>query len=207
MSIYVVIWDLGGVLVRTEDWGPRTRLAARLNLSVDQLSELVFGPAHDLRAQLGEISYDEHWRQVADSLGLPPERMDGLRAEFFAGDRLDDHLIEYIRGLKRTYTIALLSNALSNLRALIFEEWSIDDAFHHLTISAEIGLVKPDPAIYQYTLEQLGFEPYETVLVDDMPDNVAAARRLGMHAIRFRQPDQMREQLQLLLNDKALELP
>lgn len=207
MSIYAVIWDLGGVLVRTEDWQPRARLASRLNLSVDRLSDLFFGPPYDMRAQLGEISYEEHLDELAAALGLPAADMARLNADFFAGDRIDYPLVDYIRSLKRAYTTVLLSNALSNLRELVSEDWAIDDAFHQLVISAEIGIVKPDPAIFHYTLEQIGFEPYETVFIDDMPENIDAARRAGMHAIHFERADQVRQRLEYMLNDEALELP
>lgn len=207
MSIFAVIWDLGGVLVRTEDWEPRTRLAARLNMSVDHLGSVVFGPGHDMRAQRGEITLEEHWEHVARILGVHSSEIDSVRAEFFRGDRLDTSLLDYIRTLKKNYTTAVLSNALSNLRSLIFDDWAIGDAFHRLFISAEIGLVKPDPAIYYYTLEQLSFEPYEAIFIDDSQENVEAARRIGMHAIQYHRPEQVRSQLDHMLKDISLELP
>jgi putative hydrolase of the HAD superfamily len=61
--------------------------------------------------------------------------------------------------------------------------------------SAEIGVMKPDPRIYQAMLEKLGVSPPETIFVDDFLENVEGARRLGMRSIHFLDPDQARAEL------------
>jgi epoxide hydrolase-like predicted phosphatase len=199
MTIKAIIWDLGGVLVRTEDWQPRAELAARLGTDRVTLSNLVFGEDGDFRAQLGEITTAEQWAHVAERLHIPNEDIPAVRKDFFAGDVLDSDLIETIRSLKANYTTALLSNALDDLRREIFEIWKIDDAFHHLVISAEVGMKKPDHHIYEFTLEKVGVAPDEAVFIDDMPDNIAAAKAVGMHGIRFTSPDQALAELEALL--------
>lgn len=203
MSITTVIWDLGGVLVRTEDFAPRDLLAESFGLQRKELSRLVFGDRDDSRAQLGEISHEEQWEQVCKNLGVPKDQAHEIEKRFFAGDRLDNELMDYIRSIKAKYTSALLSNALSNLRQLIFEHWKIDDAFHHLTISAEVGLMKPGPAIYEFALEQFGSKAEEAVFIDDTLENITGARDVGMHAILFQTPEQARNDLEELL--KATE--
>lgn len=200
MSIHAIIWDLGGVLVRTEDFTPRDRLAARLGMSRAQLDRLVFGGPGDYRAQLGEISYAQHWEALRRQLDLGPDELAAMQRDYFAGDVLDVGLVDYIRALKADYYTALLSNALSILRSLINEQWKIDDAFHAMVISAEVGLMKPDPAIYHLALEQVGVEPGEAVFIDDHPDNVAGARDVGMHAIHFQGSQQAMRELQALLD-------
>jgi epoxide hydrolase-like predicted phosphatase len=113
---------------------------------------------------------------------------------------LDVELVDYIRELKKNYCTVLLSNAFSNLRAALEERWQIDDAFHHIVISAEAGLMKPDPAIYRLALEKTGFEPEEAVFIDDFERNVEGARDVGLHAIHFQDAAQAREQLETLLH-------
>ena len=61
MPIKSVIWDIGGVLMRTEDQGPRAELAAELGVTREYLVELVFGGQKGLAAQRGEISPQEIW--------------------------------------------------------------------------------------------------------------------------------------------------
>ena len=206
MGIQAIIWDSGGVLVRTEDWTPRDNLADRLGLTRKELKDLVFGTRADARLQLGEISSEEHWNNISQTLGLSAAQTVSLRSEFFAGDELDSGLIDYIRELKQKYRIAMLSNAPSDARNAISEMWHIDDAFDLIIISAEVGFMKPDLAIYELTLEQLGFEPHETVFIDDFSENIKAAHQLGMHTILFQDSEQTRADLQSLLEDAALDL-
>jgi glucose-1-phosphatase len=188
MSLRAVIFDLGGVIVRTEHKEPRARLAAELGLTYAELEQLVFGSGaggSGARASLGQISADQHWRNVAAALGLPPDESARLRTEFFAGDRVDPELVAFIRSLRPGYKTALLSNAWDDLRRWVAEVWRFADAFDHMTISAEAGLAKPDPRIYELTLTALGVQATEAVFVDDFAENVAAARALGMLAVRF----------------------
>lgn len=200
MSISVVIWDFGGVLVRTEDPQPRQALAERLALTRDELEERVFGGDSGGQAQRGEISVEAHWQNVGRMFDLDERGMQEFQAQFWGGDRLDEQLIDYLRSLRRSHKLGLLSNAFGDLRAYLNAVWKIADAFDDLLISAEVGLVKPDPAIYQLALQRLGTQPHEAVFIDDMPANVEGARRVGMHAIRFINPGQTRAELDALFD-------
>ena len=199
MTIKAIIWDAGGVLVRTEDWKPRDELSARLGTDSSTLSKVVFGYDGDYRAQLGEITAAQQWANAAEKLNIPTEELLTVQEAFFAGDVLDTDLIDYIRDLKADYTTGLLSNAMDDLRREIIENWKVDDAFHHIVISAEVGLMKPDQRIYEHTLEKVGVPPHEAVFIDDMPDNIAAAKAVGMHGIRFVNKAQTLAELEELL--------
>ena len=75
MTIRAVIFDLGGVLVRTEDRAPRTQLADRLGLSYEELSALIFDSQSAHQATKGEITTEEHWDEVRKTLGLSKEHL------------------------------------------------------------------------------------------------------------------------------------
>lgn len=200
MTIRAVYFDLGGVLVRTGDREPRTRLAERLGMTYEELAKAVFENESSLRASLGAISPQEHWADVIQHLGLPPSEVDRVRQEFFAGDALDLDLINFLRSLRPKYRIGLLSNAWSDMRAYLISQ-RIEDVFDQLIISAEVGIMKPDAPIYQLALEKLGVAPAEAVFVDDFTVNVEGARAVGMYAIQFTRPDKTLEELNQLLND------
>ena len=197
--IKAVIFDLGGVLMRTEDVGPRQALAARLGVSRQELEHLVFNSTIGLQAQLGQITADELWQEVGAALRLTPEQIAALQDAFWDGDRLDAGLVDFIRGLRPRFTTALLSNAWNTLRAYMQDTWGIADAFHHLVISAEVGMMKPDPRIYRLALERVGVAPEEAVFIDDFPENIDAARAVGLQAIHFRTADQVLADLAPLL--------
>jgi len=122
-----------------------------------------------------------------------------LESEFFIGDRLDIELVDTIRCLHGRYKTGLISNALSNVRAAIEDKWHMADAFDAIIISAEIGVMKPDPHIFHFALQSLGVQPAEAVFVDDFAHNVEGARAVGMHAIQFHTPEQVRKDLEAIL--------
>jgi epoxide hydrolase-like predicted phosphatase len=198
MTIRAVYFDLGGVIVRTEQPEPRTKLADSLGLTYADIDKLVFENESSKQASLGLITETRHWQNVARSLNQPDSEVERLRTEFFAGDRIDLELVDLIRSLRPAIKVGLISNAWSELRAYI-EEQNFADAFDDMVISAEVGFAKPDPRIYQAALQNLQVLPAESVFLDDMLKNVEAARKIGMHAIHFVQPDQAIAELKALL--------
>ena len=200
MTIHAIIWDIGGVLERTEDPAPRENLAKRLGIETRDLAHLIFGHSDNFRVQRGEISMNDHWKNVADTLNITEDELAVVREEFFGGDRLDMELVNYIRQLKHDYCTAVLSNYMSHLRHRITEEWQIDDAFHHLFISAEVGHMKPHPEIYSLVLETLGYAPEETVFIDDFIENIEGAGEVGIRGILFQNPEQVKMELNKILN-------
>jgi epoxide hydrolase-like predicted phosphatase len=199
MPIKALIWDIGGVLVRTIDPGPRTCLAERLGVSSDQLEKIVFEGETGFQAQLGEISAEEQWRSAASQLGLPADAVPGLRDAFFGGDRLDTALVDTIRELHQHYRTGIISNALDNTRGLLEDTWHIADAFDHIILSAEVGVMKPDARIFQLALQGLNVAAQEAVFVDDYARNVQGAQAVGLHAIHFKNPQQALQELYDLL--------
>jgi epoxide hydrolase-like predicted phosphatase len=200
MVIRAVIFDLGGVLLRTENRTPRNQLADRLGLTCDELSAVIFDSLSAHQAVKGEITADEHWKAVQKALGIPNDEFTKVPLDFWGGDSLDEKLVNYLRDLQPQYKTALLSNAWDDLRQIIEEEWQIDDAFDEMIISAEVGLAKPDPRIYQKAIAALDVTTSEAVFVDDFVENVEGARALGMQAIQFKDTDQTLSDLNDLLN-------
>ncbi len=200
MSLRAIYTDLGGVLVRTEDPGPRARLAESLGLTARELERIVFENESSARASVGGITHDQHWQNVARSLQLPESEVPRLRDEFFGGDRVDSELVDFLRAARQTVRVGLISNAWSDLRAWITGRGFVD-AFDALVISAEAGVMKPDPGIYRLALEKLGAAPQEAVFVDDMPANVEGARAVGMQAFTFTTTKEVLDQIRQLLSN------
>jgi epoxide hydrolase-like predicted phosphatase len=198
MDFQAVFFDLGGVLLRTEYEAPRQQLAERLGVEYEDLERIVFGSESARRASLGEISEEEHWQNVARRFHLKASEIERLRNEFFGGDILDRNLLNFIRSLRPRFSTGLISNAWSGLRKYI-EKHKFADAFDHIIISAEVGMIKPEAGIYQLALEQAKVRPEAAVFVDDFFENVEAAQKVGMWAIHFRDPATTLEQLRLLI--------
>lgn len=187
MAIRAVFFDIGGVIVRTEYQAPRERLAERLNMTYEDINQIVFDSESSRKASIGQINTDEHWASVTRKLKQPAGEAKSIRAEFFAGDVIDRELIRFIRSLRPACKTGVISNAWPDLRDYLVEH-KFADAFDFLTLSSEVGVMKPDPKIYQIALEGLKVKPGEAAFVDDTPGNVEAARALGMAGIRFQDP-------------------
>ena len=201
MTLRAIFFDLGGVIVRTEYQAPRERLAERLNMTYEDINKIVFEAETSRKASIGEVSVDEHWLAVTRKLRLPVAEAESIRTEFFAGDVIDRDLLDFIRSLRPRYQTGVISNAWGDLRDYVVKH-QFDDAFDTLIISAEIGMMKPQPEVYQLALKQAQVKANEAAFIDDTPRNVEAANALGMHGIVFRDPAQVKENLKALLNQR-----
>lgn len=198
MRVQAVVFDLGGVILRTEHQAPREHLAERLRTTYDDLAKLVFESESSRMASVGLLTTEQHWAAVGAKLGLSPEDIGSIYAEFFAGDILDRELIEFIRLLRSQRKTGLLSNAWPDMRSYISDN-HFSDAFDDIVISAEVGLMKPDPKIFEIALQRLAVEARDTIFVDDMRVNVEAAAAAGMQGIEFVDTDQTRRQIEALI--------
>ena len=198
MSIKAVIFDLGGVLLRTEYKAPRQSLADRLHMDYDDLVKIVFDSPTAQQATVGEVTSEQHWASVMKRLKRPASETRAIRDEFFAGDIIDRQLLNFLRSLRGKYKTGLISNAWDDLRAYIVKE-KFDDTFDHMIISAEVKVAKPSAKIYQIALEQLEVSPSEAVFVDDLIENIEACQKLGIKGIHFKSPEDALRQLKKLL--------
>lgn len=201
--IKTVIWDMGGVILRTEDWTPRKDLAMQYGMNLNEIHKFVFNSESADLATLGKIDEETHWNNIGDQLGIGPSTLKEFRDQYWAGDRLDYDLADFIRKLKPVYTTALLSNAWTNGRYVLTKSKPCIDAFHVAVFSCEAGLVKPDPAIYHYILRLCSTEPEAAIFVDDAAENIDAANQVGIHGILFKNPKQAIADVTALLEDNG----
>jgi len=200
MTIRAVIFDFGGVLIRSQDESGRRKWEARLGLSEGELAGVVFGCDASARATVGKLPSEAVWQDLAGRFGLEPAELRELQHDFWSGDVFDAELMQFLRDLRPRYKTAILSNAWPNARELFIEHFGIGSAVDDMIISAEEGVAKPDPRIYRIAAERLGVALHEAVFVDDMEENVEAARQLGMRGVQFRSTPQALAEVQAYLD-------
>jgi epoxide hydrolase-like predicted phosphatase len=184
--IKAFIFDFGGVLVRTEDYGPRHTWDERLGLPTGSVERAVHHSDIWIQAQLGRITPRAYWHGVAELLYMRQDDIAELRRDYFSGDRLNYRLVALIRDLReKGYRVALLSNESLQLESRLHQH-GIHDLFDPVLISAQMGIMKPDPTVYRVALQTLGVRPHEVVFIDDSLANVRGAQPLGIHTILFR---------------------
>lgn len=205
MAYTAVLFDIGGVLVRTDDPAPRTALAARFGLTRAQLDALVFGSEAAHACEMGTASILDVWEHARRSLGFAPGDLPDFQARFWAGDRLDRDLWGFMAGLRPRLRTGLLTNSWwSDPFDFLSELYGLSRRECAATVDAAIssnreGVRKPDARIFQVALEQLGTAPAETIFVDDFPANIAAAQALGLRGVLFTAPGPARAEISALL--------
>jgi putative hydrolase of the HAD superfamily len=197
--VTTVFWDLGGVLLRTQDQGPRRAWELRLGLEAGALAKIVFDGPTSVAAMQGRASADKVWASVGKQLGLTPVDRQRLRSDFFAADEIDEDLMGFIRGLRPRARVGMISNAWTEVRHLLETTWGIAEVFDPLVLSAEVGLIKPGAGIFHFALERAQVHPSQVAFVDDFPENVEAALALGMRAVLFRTSRQAKAEVERLL--------
>ena len=195
-EIKAIIFDVGGVLIRTHNRDGRQRWASRLGMEAQDYENFVFGGESGRQAQLGRKTYEAHWQWLQNHFGLTRAEADEMFQDFFAGDVLNELLVGHIKRLRQAgYCIGLLSNAADNLRRLLTEVYPLLDYVDGVVISAEVGLMKPEPKIYYLAAESVGVKPEEVLFVDDFSENIAGAKKVGMKTLHFTDPASAQEQL------------
>lgn len=200
MKIKAVIWDMGGVILRTGTKVPREQLAQLHSITLDELYDLVFNSDTAENATLGLIEEKDHWQAVAISLNIPHESVDEFRAKFWEGDLIDTRLIEYIQSLRKRVKTGLLSNAWSDARNYLCQRIDCEQVFDYTIFSCEIGLKKPDAEIYHDILQKMQVEPQEAIFVDDFAENIDGANAVGIYGIQFNSTEQVIADITTLLD-------
>jgi haloacid dehalogenase superfamily, subfamily IA, variant 3 with third motif having DD or ED/haloacid dehalogenase superfamily, subfamily IA, variant 1 with third motif having Dx(3-4)D or Dx(3-4)E len=198
-QIEAVIYDMGGVILRSEDYRPRIQLAEQYGLTEQGLEDVVFDSESAWQATVGKISQEAHWQAVFDTLNVPVDQYQSFQDAFWAGDRLDHDLVEFLNSLRPARKTGLLSNAWRGTRQLLFEHYACQNVFDVSVFSYEVGLAKPDRAFYELILTRLGVEANQAIFLDDNRQNIEAAAQLGIHAVHFRNRNQALKDMQALL--------
>lgn len=197
MPIRAIVLDVGGVLEQDPDLGVVARW------------EPEFGPGWADRVgpvfqagELGTLTLGQVHEQAAAALGVPAARFEAYMEEAWVQylGTLNGELAGYWQARRAEgYTTAIISNSFVGAREREEAAYRFSDLTDLIVYSHEVGMKKPDPAIYELCLGRLGMRPDEAVFVDDVEENCEAARALGMSAVLFQDTAQVIRDLDALL--------
>ncbi|MEU2792036.1 HAD family phosphatase [Streptomyces sp. NPDC007100] len=182
-----VLFDLFGVIARHQSPAACARLESTARVSGDAFWKSYWALRQPY--DRGDRNGAEYWHTVADALGVrfDEERITELiAADVASWSRVDDAMVEYVRGLADNgVTIGLLSNIPEELAAHYekHQEWL--KLFPVLAFSCRIGHAKPEADAYTWCSTAFGLPPEHILFVDDRRANVAAAEALGMRGHVF----------------------
>ncbi|MEV0594810.1 HAD family hydrolase [Nonomuraea cavernae] len=187
----VIVFDLYGVIARTQTDDARQRLADLAGVPGDSFWQAYWlcRPAYD--AGQDGVAY---WATVAERLGTSFPDVPALMKADLDNCRVDDEMVSLVCELAdQGHTLGLLSNIIEDLVPV----WESRHAswlgrFASLTYSCRIGVAKPDRRAYEICAERIGVASSDVLFFDDNEANVLAAREAGMVAELFTSPAQVR---------------
>jgi len=187
--IKTILFDFGGVILKTPNlrWARRWQRLFGLQ-DHPEIAEMLANPNDSQLVKdicLGKISEDDVWETVSEKWPIKPEMFQRIRRRLFSKRKLNQKLIKFMGDLQADYQTAILSNAGDRTRQVLEEDYHLDRYVEAIIISAEEGVIKPDPRIYQIAMNRLGTAPEQSLFLDDHLENVLAAREFGMHAVQF----------------------
>lgn len=184
--IRAVVFDFGNVICRFDNRIILKRIAENTGKSLQELDEILYRASDAiLQYERGEFSSDDFFGRIMALAGLQMSKEVFVRAYTDKFSPISE-TIHVLRSLRGKYKLGLLSNT---------SEWDFEygiratdvfPLFEAVTLSFQVHALKPAPEIYQDILTKLCASPNECVYVDDIEPYVLAARRLGMHAVQYR---------------------
>ena len=157
----------------------------------------------------GRLQANEYWLRFAAQAGVSLQTEKALelrRLDVAMWSRVRPQMLRWMNALSATgVKTALLSNMIPDMAAHARKTFAWMNRLTCQVLSFEVGLIKPDPSIYRHCLRKLGVRPSEALFVDDLEENVLAARALGIRSIRFVSVAQLRKEL--LAAALAIPLP
>ena len=189
------MFDLGGVLI---EWDPRHMYRkifndeAEMETFLAEIATLEWNAQHDAgrRWEDGVALLSAQYPKHAALISAYWERWE----EMLAGPI--DGTVAILAKLKAAgHELHALTNWSTQTFPIARERYEFLDWFEHIVVSGEEKLIKPDPRIYEVLLERIDREATECIFIDDSLGNVEAAAELGMIAIRFESPEQLRTEL------------
>lgn len=181
------IVDMGGVMVANHDVVPA--VAAYLGLSAAQVRH--YGNEHFIALMEGKITTATFWELFSQRCGVAVQ--EELLGKFFHPVR-NEAMYSFIQELKQTYRVVCGTNSIEEHYA-VHQTRGDYDVFEMIYPSHKIGVAKPQAAFYAYILEQEHCAPSQTLFIDDLLENVEAARRLGIRAFHFTDDATLKAQL------------
>ena len=191
-----VIFDYGEVLC-SQDRAAHQRLLALTGLDPDAFERLYWRDRRNY--DLGLMDGRGYWAKFARDAGLsftPAQIDDLIETDVVMWTSVSEPMLAWAQSLQRAGLLtAILSNMGPEVLRTMRQEFAWLADFNQLTWSCELGIAKPDPAIYTLTCDKLGVAPADALFLDDKIENVRAAEQLGLQALQFRSIAQLRTDL------------
>lgn len=199
MTVHNIVFDIGNVLVR---WEP-LKVIQRVFPNVD--AQALFQAMRPiwLDLNLGKLTEEEAVQQYENLLNFPKEKFQQLMLGFKESQIPIEGSLELLKELKQLgYSLFSITDNIHEIMVYHRQHSTFPEYFKDIIVSADLGVLKPDPKIYQNLLDKHQLKAEECVFFDDLLTNVEGAKAVGMHAFLFTDTATCRKDLESLLGKK-----
>ncbi len=193
-KIKAVVFGYDDVLNVPEDWetwrADRDHLAARCQMTGEALWQHCFaGPAWRMAVH-GQLTEAEFWMDRLLPLGLhTEEERRAFVADLFDGRMIHPVMRDLVERLHGRVLLAVLANIeVQDMATWLVDTHALEGFFAVVIGSADVGLAKPEPAIYDLLLRRLSCRPDDVLFIDNLRSYTAAAEALDMQTVLFQSP-------------------
>jgi len=191
--IKAIIFDAGGVIVES---GPI--LGKFIEIFHPKDREKFW---HDVNIKAvamcrGEMTEEDYWKEIAISQEMDPESvpLDMWTKYYEEFTSINQEVIQLIKNLKKQYKVALISNTIPP-HAKVNKKRGFYDLFDVLILSHEVKMSKNNKKIFLLAIEKLNLKAEECIFIDDVQEFVDIAKSIGMKAILYQTPPQIKKEL------------
>jgi putative hydrolase of the HAD superfamily len=205
--IEAIVSDFGGVLT-SPLLGSFARVSELLGISFQRFGEAMAAIAERdgenplFGLERGEMTEADFLADLGAEMGAD---LSTFNEHYFAGLSVNEPLVAWLRNARDMHGVrlALLTNNVREWEPRWRAMLPVDELFEVVVDSAFVGMRKPDPRIYELTLERLGLPAQACAFVDDLEHNCEAAAALGMHAVWFQDTEQAIAELEAQLSQPS----
>ena len=181
----IILFDFFGVI--SSEVAPKWFARFFDDAEAKRIKDELVGPG-----DLGAKNEDAIMDDVAAACSTDKEC---VRAEWYRLAEVNEKMVNYIKELRKSHPVYLLSNAIDTFLKTIIYKNKLENLFDKIYISSEIKLAKPDTSFFIYCLNDIGATPSDCVMIDDNPRNIAAAESIGISGIVYTDLDELKKKL------------
>jgi len=187
--IKAIVFDFAGVIGSEGYWGLIKELYPN-----DKPYQGYFQELSD-QLDVGKITHQQFEETLSQKINVPQKELWPKISKLI---KLNFQVMELALILKQSYQLGILTNYTYPWFEKLTSKFNLEDYFDPIIISSRVHLKKPDPKIYQLTLNLMQVEPAESLFIDDRLGNVEAARKLGMGSLHFISTEKLKEDMREL---------
>lgn len=186
--IKAIFLDIGGVIILNRTSQVYEKWAQKLDI-----------PLKDLKSKMRDFNNQRMKGEGEKPNFISEEQLIDFQNELWGTESVNSGLLDFIEKNKDKFTFGIITNNFKEAEEVILNKFKVPRFYKHFISSSDIGVLKPDPGIYEKAISESGFKPEECLFIDDSVENTNGAEEVGMVGLQFIDNDQFEREI----NEKA----